>query len=157
MYPPPRPIPPRTRTGTPAPVVVLIASVCLFVGGAGGCAVGLAAATDPDNGGGLPVAETSRAATPTRKPSTPKATTKPAASTSFGDGTWRVPEDIKPGTYRTTTAEGCYWSRLRGFSGKLADVIANDFTQASTAVVTIKKSDAGFTAKKCGTWTRIGK
>src|SRR5262249_50759625 len=61
--------------------------------------------------------------------------------------------DIPAGTFRIRTASaGCYWERLRGFSGSLDDVISNDFTNV-TAVVTISPSDAGFHTAGCGTWT----
>ncbi len=72
---------------------------------------------------------------------------------TFGDGTWRVGTDIEPGTYRTKGADGCYWERIAGFSGTLGDLIANDNARGP-AVVKIFPSDAGFTSKGCGTWTR---
>ena len=64
--------------------------------------------------------------------------TASAASSSFGSGTHRVGSDISPGTYRTRSAvSSCYWERLRGFSGDLDDIIANDFS-SGFQVVTIK-------------------
>ena len=49
-----------------------------------------------------------------------------------------------------------YWGRLRGFRGILADIIANDFTDA-TSIVHIGAGDVGFCADPdCGTWTKIG-
>lgn len=75
-------------------------------------------------------------------------------SPSFaGNGLYRVGTDIPPGTYRTTRAVvGCYWSRVRGFSGTRSDVISEDFANART-IVDIAASDAGFTAKNCGTFS----
>ncbi len=83
--------------------------------------------------------------------------TPTAAPTSkfltFGDGTFNVGTDIKAGTYRTRVASpGCYWERLKGFSGTMTDIIANDNTDAP-AVVTIAASDKGFQSSGCGTWT----
>ncbi len=72
---------------------------------------------------------------------------------TFGDGTWRVGTDIEPGTYRTKGSDGCYWERIAGFSGTFGDIIAND-NASGPAVVKIFPSDAGFTSKGCGTWTR---
>ncbi|MGC0252360.1 hypothetical protein [Pseudactinotalea sp. Z1748] len=74
-----------------------------------------------------------------------------AAERSFGNGTWRVGEDIDPGVYRTEGASSCYWERLSGFSGEFGDIIANDFTSGPTTV-TIAASDSGFSSQGCGTW-----
>ena len=71
----------------------------------------------------------------------------------FGDGTWKVGPDIRPGTYRAASpSDNCYWERLKGFSGSLDDTLANDNTDAP-AVVTIAASDAGFKTDGCGRWT----
>ena len=54
-------------------------------------------------------------------------------------------------------APGCYWARLRDFTLGPDSVIEADFTpSASTQIVTIEESDAGFLNEKCGIWTRIG-
>jgi hypothetical protein len=76
-----------------------------------------------------------------------------AATGSFGGGTKRVGSDITPGTYRTRSAPNdCYWERLRGFSGELKDIIANDFG-SGYQVVTISATDKGFSSSRCGTWS----
>lgn len=82
------------------------------------------------------------------------AQTPPPAVTTFGPGTYVVGTDIPPGTYRNSGfSAGCYWERLSGFSGDLADIIANDFTNVGQ-IVEIAPSDAGFHAdNSCGTWT----
>jgi len=52
---------------------------------------------------------------------------------------------IAPGTY-VIKAEGyhCYWARVKGFSGELTDIIANDnLFDGASARVTVKKSDKG--------------
>lgn len=86
-------------------------------------------------------------------------TTATAAITArtFGDGTHRVGADIRPGTYRAPKVSGgifagCYWARLRNFSGGLNGIIANGNEMAPT-LVTIKSSDRGFEANGCGRWT----
>jgi hypothetical protein len=74
------------------------------------------------------------------------------AQAGIGDGTFKVGTDVQAGTYRTRTgAPGCYWERLSGFSGATSDIIANDNTDAP-AVVTINKSDAGFSSDSCAPW-----
>jgi hypothetical protein len=72
----------------------------------------------------------------------------------FSDGAFMVNMDIAPGTWRSSGNGGCYWERLRGFSGEFADIIANDNVSEST-VVTISPEDAGFSSTRCGTWTKI--
>lgn len=73
---------------------------------------------------------------------------------SFGDGTWRVGEDIRPGTFRAPGGQNCYWERLRNFKGGLNSIIANGgFTKNQT--VTIAASDAGFSTRGCGTWQPV--
>ncbi len=73
-------------------------------------------------------------------------------------GNWLVNFQIAPGIYSANAAYGCYWERLRGFSGKLGDINDNDFvSSAGTQYVSISASDVGFnTDGDCGTWTRVG-
>jgi hypothetical protein len=72
---------------------------------------------------------------------------------TFGDGTWVVGKDIRAGTYRTRhDSSGCYFARLKGFSGALADIIANDNTDAPV-VITILATDKGFESSNCDTWS----
>jgi hypothetical protein len=76
-----------------------------------------------------------------------------APTASFGDGTHRVGRDIPPGTYRAAKAnDGCYWARLRNFSGELSGIIANG-NAAGPALVRIRRTDRGFESARCGTWT----
>jgi hypothetical protein len=76
---------------------------------------------------------------------------------SIPPGTWLVGNQVSPGTYRVSASSGCYWERLRGFSGRIADVIDNEFVgNSGQQLVTILSSDVGFqTDGDCGTWTRI--
>ena len=85
----------------------------------------------------------------------PAPTAATASVDTFGDGTFVVPDEVRPGTYKGRSEGTCYWQRLSGFSGD--DTIENDFV-ASTGpvIVTIKKSDAGFDSSDCGPWVRIG-
>jgi hypothetical protein len=76
-----------------------------------------------------------------------------ASTLTFGSGTYRVGRDIPAGTYRTrSSVSSCYWERLRGFSGNLSDIIANDFS-SGYQVVTIKSTDKGFSSSRCGKWS----
>ena len=70
--------------------------------------------------------------------------------TRFEDGTYRVGEDIKPGTYVTTTLEdGCYWER----TDANGNTIDNNFmNSALRAQVTIGSADYSFTSERCGEW-----
>jgi hypothetical protein len=70
------------------------------------------------------------------------------------DGTYIVGTDILRGTWHSTGGDGCYWARLKGFSGQLGDIIANDNVPSGPTVVSVASSDAGFTVTRCGTWTR---
>lgn len=91
---------------------------------------------------------------------TPPATTKTVKmvakpKTAFGgDGTYLVGTDIKAGTYRGSGSGQCYWARLSGLSGGFNDIIANG-NSAGQVVVTISRSDKGFTTQACGSWSRV--
>jgi len=43
--------------------------------------------------------------------------------------------------------------RLKGFTGGAGEIIANDLPSGA-AVVTIKKTDKGFSTSSCGTWEK---
>src|SRR4029079_8679761 len=86
-------------------------------------------------------------------------TNSPAPITSsktspFGQGTYIVGVDIAAGTWTAPGGSSCYWERVSGFGGELADIIANDFG-ATSPIVSIDAGDAGFKSSKCGTWTRV--
>ena len=59
---------------------------------------------------------------------------------------------VPAGRYQALGGSGCYWERLRGFSGALGDIIANDFLDGHV-IVDIAASDAGFNSKGCGSWS----
>jgi hypothetical protein len=84
-------------------------------------------------------------------------TTTPTPKIAFPDGTYRVGTDIVSGTYRSTASSsaGCYWERLKGFSGTLDDIIAN-YLGISPTIVTIASTDVGFHSDGCGGWEKIG-
>jgi hypothetical protein len=95
------------------------------------------------------------AASPTTTPSTTGAAPPPLAK-GFGDGTWLVPADIKPGTFQTTVPDdsiGCYWQRAKNAEGDVDSILANDnVSPGGHVIVTITKSDKAFKAEGCGDW-----
>lgn len=86
-------------------------------------------------------------------------TTTISALTTFGDGIWRVGEDISPGTYITTVPEDslwCEWSRLSGFGGSNEEIIEEDtIFEPVQVIVTIHDTDIGFKSDGCGTWSLL--
>ena len=103
-----------------------------------------------------PAEEESTSATETASPEPagePTEEPEPAGNT-FGDGTWVVGSDIKPGTYRAADAgNGCYWQRLKNFSGSFGAIIANGNGIGGPLIVTIEKTDEGFSSEDCGDWS----
>lgn len=158
MPPGPPPQPPRKKLSRRAWIIIGVVVLILVV----------ASVANANKGGNTPtsVAPTATPTTiivnsqatdtpiPTATPKPPP-TAKPTPTfASFGDGTYQVGKDIQPGTYRTRSAStGCYYERLKGFSGGIDDILANDNTD-DPAIVTILASDKGFDAQNCGTWTK---
>jgi hypothetical protein len=77
-----------------------------------------------------------------------------SSRSQVGDGTFIVKTDIAPGKYRNSGGETCYWARLKGFSGQVAHIIANDNVFGGSTIVTIASTDKGFTSTGCGTWKK---
>jgi hypothetical protein len=79
------------------------------------------------------------------------------APANIDAGRWLVGAQVSPGTYRSEATAGCYWERLRDFSGGAHSVAANDLIPAAgPAFVTILPGDAGFSADvRCGPWTHV--
>ncbi|MFQ5516564.1 MAG: S8 family serine peptidase [Acidimicrobiia bacterium] len=74
----------------------------------------------------------------------------------FGGGAFFVGSEVAPGLWRNSdSAAGCYWERVSGFSGVLADIITNQFSSV-IQTVTVDATDYGFFSEDCGTWTKIG-
>ena len=72
-------------------------------------------------------------------------------------GVWLVGAQILPGTYRSDPGSGCYWQRLRNFTGHADAVIAAGLVGApQPTVVTLAADDRGFSSEPaCGVWTRL--
>jgi hypothetical protein len=62
---------------------------------------------------------------------------------SFSAGLYLIGRDVPVGRYYTVPTSGCYWARLSGLGGTLAEIIANDFIGSNykQAIVDIKASD----------------
>jgi hypothetical protein len=77
--------------------------------------------------------------------------------TSVGDGTWKVGDDVAPGTYTTAGPDGssCYYARLRNHDGGVGDIIDLEVTNGPASVV-IRPTDGYFKTTHCSTWNRIG-
>ena len=66
-----------------------------------------------------------------------------------------VERAIPPGRYVAANAvSGCYWERLSGLGGTLAEILANDFQGfAGRVIVDVKATDTAFKFKAaCGTF-----
>jgi hypothetical protein len=77
---------------------------------------------------------------------------------TISPGMWLVGSQVSPGTYRALVRDGCYWERLRNFTGTLNGIIANDFVSGGgQQLIAIGSGDAGFsTDDDCGSWTSTG-
>lgn len=70
--------------------------------------------------------------------------------TRFNDGTWKVGEEIKPGTYKPESpSDNCRWFRYDDKGDWIES--SYDKTQAEI-VVTIDATDATFESRNCGYW-----
>jgi hypothetical protein len=67
-------------------------------------------------------------------------------------GTFRVDQDIQPGSYRTVAAvEDCYWETLDE-AGEIND---NNFTTAPQVIMTVSPNDFAVNIEDCGVWVRV--
>jgi hypothetical protein len=76
----------------------------------------------------------------------------------FGDGTFEVLTDIKPGKYKTAGAPPgqppCYWARLKDLQGQVTSNIATGYGNQGPDIVMIEPGDTAFTTRGCGVWRR---
>ena len=67
------------------------------------------------------------------------------------DGTYKVPSEMRRGTFVVKEVKNCYWE-TRDSSG---DIIANNFVLAAPRVVAkVGRAAVVFTAEGCGQWNR---
>jgi hypothetical protein len=111
-----------------------------------------------------PTGELAQGSATTEQPSpeltrrTPATGSAASPVASFGDGTWSVPDEVKPGTYTATVPKQefafCFWQRLNDFSGNAENIIAyGSGDEGDRMRVTISAKDRGFQTDGCGTWT----
>ena len=82
---------------------------------------------------------------------TPEPTPTHTPEPGFGDGTWRVGDDVASGLYAAPGGDFCYWARLSGFGGTLDEIIANDLGPGRK-LAAIVSTDVGFDTSGCGRW-----
>lgn len=97
--------------------------------------------------------------TPSPARPTEQSTTKAAPAGGLSDGTYKVGEDIKVGSYKTVghgekgdPLGGCYWARLK--SDDPSDIIANNNVPAGApGRMTVAKTDKFIMLTGGCTWT----
>ena len=119
-------------------------------------AIGLLASSDEAATTPGPTATAAMPAPESLSTPTPKPTPIPEPE-GIDDGTFRVGEEIIPGTYVAPgmSDRACYWARLSGFSGAIEDIIENGVSGGGQVIVEIKATDVGFEPQACGHWTRL--
>ena len=93
------------------------------------------------------------AASPPQPPPPPPPPPAPTITT-LRPGTTLIGSTAPPGRYIAQASAGCYWERLSGLGGTLAEIIANDFQPyAGPAIVDIRPTDLAFSFDAdCGTF-----
>ncbi len=86
------------------------------------------------------------AVTATEKSAPPAPPAAAGPKTEFGDGTYKVGEDIAAGSYKSagpregSAVPNCYWARKKDDSGSLDSIIANNGGAGATRI-TVKKGE----------------
>jgi hypothetical protein len=142
----PPPPPPKKHTGRN--IALISVGVVVLLMFLGFCAAVVSSVdgtpADPET---IPVPQetTAQSSPPSKAPAPPRAQTQ--------DGTWLVPAEMKPGTYRSGDGSFCYWARLKGTSGSFDDIIING--NGPNQTVTIKATDKAFEHHGCEGWKKI--
>jgi len=80
-----------------------------------------------------------------------------ALATTIEPGSSVVGDHIQPGTYLSTTSEGCYAEAGESFDGSEGAIFANLFVDADEAgetLIFISPTDTAFySSEECGVWT----
>lgn len=105
------------------------------------------------------------ASTVTAKPKKAEQETKKAspkkANDTFKSGVYEVPQELKPGKYKTVgpnkddVIPQCVWSRLKGLGGELSDIISNGIVEGP-ATITVKKTDKAVKFDGSCKWKKVG-
>jgi hypothetical protein len=79
----------------------------------------------------------------------------------FGDGVHQVgagKDQVVPGTYSAPGVQkgsyGCYWARLKDFTGSFDGIVDNGLGDARQ-FMTVAPTDAGVQSSGCGTWEEV--
>ncbi len=91
---------------------------------------------------------------------TTDSTSSPATPEPFGDGLWKIGEEIIPGTYAAPGGRNCLWHFATGFSGTINDIARVGSSSSGRPIVTIETEDrgfhvVGFQTFGCGEWRPI--
>lgn len=102
-----------------------------------------------------PTTTTAEATTTTAESTTTAPPTTESPLAGLGSGTPQlVGTDVQPGVYMSPGGPFCYWERLSGLGGSLADVIINGVPEGP-AIVEIAPGDAAFSSNECGDWAPL--
>ena len=103
--------------------------------------------------GHQPVDVTNAALAAQAQPTAVHVASPPMVRDSFGDGTYLVGVDIKPGLYRAPGVPGpqLAWARLRAVQGADHDVIAG-YQGSAPGLVEILNQDFAFWSQNSGGW-----
>jgi hypothetical protein len=156
---------PRKRKVWPIALAVVGAVILLACCGVFTTAL-VAGGEDPKAPIAAPGISSGPASPVTSAPPVTSSTKAPSPSTPVrvltveGTGTFRVPGDMTPGTWKSEPVDpgsvvGCSWERLRDFSGTYKGIIAADYTHGQS-IVTVLPSDEAFKSSGCRQWVRIG-
>jgi hypothetical protein len=74
---------------------------------------------------------------------------------AFGDGMFKVGNDIAASTYRVEATSGCYWARLKDFTGEPRAIIESSDGIVGPFVVTLGGSHGGVESHGCGVWNKV--
>lgn len=119
---------------------------------------------------GDPNATPANAPTVITVPQSPEASPAAAASSAapapvktvatFGDGMWQVPQEVKPGKYKTVVPAdswNCYYEVKKNFDDELGSILSNgNMSAGKQVIISIPKTAQGIEVSGCGTWTKIG-
>jgi hypothetical protein len=93
------------------------------------------------------------AVTQAEAPARSRKTPRPATPVrTFGDGTWEVGSEVRPGTYRATADGTCSWVRLGEPMGTLETVLGSA-VGSGPRLLTVGKKDIAIRTNGCGRWT----
>jgi hypothetical protein len=90
-----------------------------------------------------------QAEAPARARRTPRPT---SIVRTFGDGTWLVGSEVRPGTYRATAETSCDWWRL-GDPVDGIETILGSAMGSGPRLLTIGRRDTAIRSSGCGRWT----